>query len=175
MAAGGGLTAAAPLVLTLEMDGQSFARLDALRRRYYPPERNAVPAHITLFHTLPGERGREIEALLRALAASRKSFEAQAAEVKTMERGVAVFLRSPQLHALRDELAAEWEPWLAEQDRAGFRPHVTLQNNVSAAAANETRRAVAAELRPFTLRALGLHLWRYRERGWEDVRLFRFR
>ena len=54
----------ASLVLTLEMDGESFAALDALRRRYYAPERNLVPAHVTLFHRLPAERSREIKALL---------------------------------------------------------------------------------------------------------------
>jgi 2'-5' RNA ligase len=91
-----------------------------------------------------------------------------------MESGVGVFLRSPQLNALRDGLAAEWWPWLTAQDQAGFRPHVTIQNKVSAAEARRTEREVAATRIP-RIRGVGLHLWRYRNGPWEDVQLFRFR
>ena len=45
----------APLILTLELDERSFAFFGAQRRRYFPPERNFIPAHLTLFHALPGE------------------------------------------------------------------------------------------------------------------------
>lgn len=176
MAAGSDLTAGpAPFVLTLEMDGESFARLDDLRRRYYPPDRNLVPAHVTLFYRLPGEHAREIKALLAEVAKSEKPMEIAVGEVKAMERGVAVFLHSPRLSALREALAAEWWTWLSDQDQTGFRPHVTLQNNVSAGEAQRTKASVAAELRLKRIRSVGLHLWRYREGRWESERLFRFR
>ncbi len=45
----------APLILTLLLDEASFARLDGLRRAHFPPHLNRVPAHVTLFHALPGE------------------------------------------------------------------------------------------------------------------------
>ncbi len=176
MALGGGLEGRiAPFVLTLELDGYSFAQLDALRRRYFPPERNLVPAHVTMFHQLPGDRGRDIKAMLKAAADKNTRIDIEVAEVKNMERGVAVFLRSARLNALRDSLAAEWAPWLADQDRSGFRPHVTVQNKVDAAEARRTQRLVAAELRLRTLTGIGLHLWRYAGGPWEHVQLFRFR
>jgi 2'-5' RNA ligase len=175
MASGDGVAAPAPFVLTLEMDGASFAKLDELRRRHYPPERNVVPAHVTLFHQLPGDRAREVKAMLRAVAMTRSAFDVEATEVKAMGQGVGLALRSPQLHALRDELAAEWAPWLTAQDRAGYRPHVTIQNKVDAAEARLTQQTVAASFRPFAIRALGVHLWRYLGGPWEDVQLFRFR
>lgn len=176
MASGGDLTPRpSPLVLTLEMDGESFAYLDALRRRFYPPERNLVPAHVTLFHRLPAEHGREIKALLAQVAAGQRPIEVATRGVKAMERGVAILLDAPQLHQLRDTLAGEWWPWLGDQDRAGFRPHVTIQNSVSTGEAHRTRVALAAELRLSRIRGVGLHLWRYRDGRWEDVRLFLFR
>ena len=176
MAAGDGVAAERPpFVLTLEMDGESFARFDELRRRHYPPERNLVPAHVTLFHQLPGDRGRELKALLQRMAARRKPFEVEVGEAKALERGVAIALRSPQLHSLREELAAEWRLWLADQDRAGFRPHVTIQNRVSSQQARETERSIAAAFRPPRMRAIGLHLWRYRGGPWEHIQLYRFR
>ena len=44
-----------PLILTLALDDLSFARFDALRREHFPPTLNRIPAHVTLFHHLPGE------------------------------------------------------------------------------------------------------------------------
>ena len=176
MADRSGLTAAAPpFVLTAELDGDSFSRLNDLRRRFYAPERNLVPAHVTLFHQLPGDNAREIKALLMQVTSGQAPIDLAIAEVKTIGTGVAVFLRSPQLSALRDALAAEWWPWLSRQDQAGFRPHVTIQNKVSEAEARRTQREVSATFRMLRARAIGLHLWRYRNGPWEDVQLFRFR
>ena len=168
------LAAALPFVLTLELDGESFARLNELRRRYYPPERNNVPAHLTLFRQLPGERGREIKALLKQIADKQRPIEAGRGELKLIERGVAVFVRSPQLLSLRDMLANEWEPWLGDLDRA-FQPHITLQNNVSESEARRTLREITATFRSPSIRGEAFRLWRYRDGPWEDVRLFRFR
>ena len=162
------------LVLTLEMDGESFAALDELRRRYYAPERNMVPAHITLFHKLPPEHSREIKALLNKLASSQKPIDIASSESKLLDRGVAIFLSSPQLNALRDELEREWSPWLEERDQAGFRPHVTIQTTDSEAEARKTLQAIRAIRLP-RIRGLGLHLWRYRAGPWEHEQLFRFR
>lgn len=176
MAARSGLGHAPPsFLLTLEMDGEAFVALDALRRRTYPPERNLVPAHVTLFYRLAGERAREIKAFLATIASKQRPIEIPSGELKSTERGVAIFLHSPQLAALRDELAREWSPWLDQADLRPFRPHVTIQSGVSDAEARRTRQTIAASLRPPRIRGVGLHLWRYRDGPWESERLFRFR
>src|SRR5687768_4540855 len=77
---GDSVAATPPLVLTLEMDGESFRRLNELRSRFFPPERNFVPAHVTLFHRLPGERAREIKAITRAFAERTKAFDVETRE-----------------------------------------------------------------------------------------------
>jgi 2'-5' RNA ligase len=175
MAARGGVSSdASSFVLTLEMDGESFAALDDLRRRHYAPERNLVPAHITLFHRLPTERSREIKAFLNKIASSKRPIDIAAAEPKLLERGAAIFVSSPQLNALHDELAREWSPWLDDEDRAGFRPHVTIQTTESETEARNTLRALRAVRLP-RIRGVGLHLWRYRSGPWEHEQLFRFR
>lgn len=176
MAPRGNLTPGdAPFVLTLEMDGEAFAALDALRRRYYAPERNLVPAHTTLFYALPSERGREIKAFLAQVVSVQKPIEIARGEVKAMEHGVAIFLHSPQLAALRQELAREWWPWLGERDKAGFRPHLTIQTTLDEAEAFRTRQAIAKTFRLPRIKGVGLHLWRYRDGPWESERVFRFR
>jgi 2'-5' RNA ligase len=174
MAGGGDLGAPLPFVLTLEIDGESFARLNELRRSHFPPERNLVPAHVTLFQRLPGGHAREIKTHLSERAPSQRRFAVAAGEVKELERGVALFLHAPQLGALREVLAAEWWPWLTDQDRLGFRPHVTLANNVSSGEARRIRESLGDTLRSLRIQAIGLHLWRYRDGPWDDERLFRF-
>jgi hypothetical protein len=39
-------------ILTAEMDDDSFAWLNGLRRAHFPVERNFLPAHLTVFHRL---------------------------------------------------------------------------------------------------------------------------
>jgi hypothetical protein len=164
-----------PFVLTLEMDGASFSRFDEFRRRYYPPARNMVPAHVTLFYRLPGNRGREIKALLTKTTRAQSQFEVVIGPARALERGVAFFLHSPQLLALREGLAAEWWPWLTDRDRMGYRPHVTIQNNVSPAEAMKTRRELEAARPPNLIQAVGLHLWRYHDGPLINAQLFPFR
>ena len=43
------------LILTLQLDAISNAFYEHLRRKYFPPERNLIAAHVTLFHQLPDE------------------------------------------------------------------------------------------------------------------------
>ena len=50
-----GREAVEPFLVTLGFDEATFTRLEELRRRYFPPERNVVPAHLSLFHRLPPE------------------------------------------------------------------------------------------------------------------------
>jgi hypothetical protein len=170
-----GVEPATALILTLEMDGESFAHLDRLRRRHYPPERNLTPAHIALFYALPVDKAREIKALLVSTAERERPIEATITEVRALESGVAGFILSPRLMALRGRLAVEWEPWLGDRDAMRFQPHVTLAPATSDAEARRLVGEIGAELRLSRILGAGLHLWRYRGGPWEDERLFRFR
>jgi hypothetical protein len=176
MAAGDGLTRMpGSLILTLEMDGEAFAALQALRRKYYAPERNIVPAHVTMFGRLPAERNREIKAFLTQVASAQRVIELPPGEVRVTDQGVAIFFHSAQLSALHQSLAKEWGPWLEDEDRRGFQPHVTIQTTLDEKESRRTRQMVVATFRPTPVRGVGLHLWRYRDGPWDSERLFRFR
>ena len=41
------------LIVTAAMGAEDFAWLDRQRRAYFPPERNQLSAHLTMFHALP--------------------------------------------------------------------------------------------------------------------------
>lgn len=157
------------LILTLKLDADSFVLLNRLRRRYFPPERNYLQAHVTLFHALPGTHYAAIDDLLRREAASIATIPLSFASVRSLGHGVAVVLDSPGLLTLRGRLATAWSAWLTPQDRQKFRPHVTVQNKVSVDEARELYEQLSATWQPVAGSGLGLSLWKYRGGPWEEV------
>jgi 2'-5' RNA ligase len=164
---------APPLVLTLRLDEAAQERFDALRRAHFPPERNHLQAHVTLFHALPGAREAEVRAGL-ASSAQRPAYDVDVVRVRSMGKGVAYDLRSPELAAQRTALARQWRPWLTPQDARPHAPHVTVQNRVTPDQARALLRELAAGFAPYAVRATGLSLWRYLGGPWEPLATYRF-
>jgi len=163
-----------PLIVTLLLDDVAQERFDRLRAEHFPPERNHLGAHVTLFHALPGEQVDAVRAELGE-AADRKAFDVAVTGLRFLGRGVAYALDSPDLTRLRDRLAAAWEPWLIRQDRQRHAPHVTVQNKVDPAAARTLHERLLAEFVPYRVRARGLGLWRYLGGPWAPVSEHSFR
>jgi 2'-5' RNA ligase len=157
---------AAPLIVTLLLDEPAQARFDALRRAHFPPERNHLQAHVTLFHALPGEHEADVRADLER-AARRPAYEVDVARVRSLGRGVAYDLRSPVLDAQRAALARGWSGWLTPQDARPHSPHVTVQNKVTPEQARALLRELQGSFVPGTVLATGLGLWRYLGGPWE--------
>ncbi|WP_228763515.1 2'-5' RNA ligase family protein [Brevundimonas sp. SPF441] len=61
-----------PLIVTAALDARAFAYFEALRRRHFPPHLNQIPAHLTLFHALPGDQEPLIRQKLWAACAGRR-------------------------------------------------------------------------------------------------------
>lgn len=163
-----------PLIVTATLDEGAFAWFDDLRRQHFPPHRNIVPAHLTLFHALPGVREAEVRRVLAASCARRGPFPMAVRGPWSLGRGVAYRLGSAELAALRAELADSFAPWLTRQDQAGFRPHVTVQNKVEPGEARDLLERLQAEFEPFDVFAEGLSLWRYLGGPWSLVERFGF-
>lgn len=159
----------APLILTLGLEAGAQARFDRLRALHFPPERNLLSAHVTLFHALPGAELESVRRALEARCAATPAFTVDATGVRSLGRGVAYVLHAPPLQRLRADLAGLWQEWLTPQDRQGFRPHVTVQNKAEPQAARDLLAALQAGFAPFTFRAEGLALWRYLGGPWEPV------
>lgn len=154
------------LILTLRFDPATAERLGALRRAYFPPTLNIVPAHLTLFHHLPGlERG-PVEAAVRRTASGLRPLPLIFSEARSLGRGVALGVASPDLVSLRAALASRFAPWLTRQDQQGFRPHVTIQNKVSPDEARALHRSLSDGFAPWSGLGTGLLLWRYLNGPW---------
>ncbi len=158
-----------PLILTLGMDDLSQQGFDRRREEHFPIARNFIPAHLTLFHKLPGDREHEISQALNDLCRQQPPFSLKATGLIFMGRGVAYRLESPALQDVRRRLADEWWSWLGAQDRHGFRPHVTVQNKVKPEEACSLHRSLEETFAPFEVGAEGLMLWRYLGGPWEPV------
>ena len=157
----------APLILTLGMDEAAFEWFQDLRRRWFPPERNQVPAHLTLFHKLPGEEEDAVRAVVRAACEATAPMKLDVGGPHSLGRGVAFRLHSAELHAFRTLLADAFDPWLTPQDRQGFRPHVTVQNKVEPAEARLALETLQAEFQPFDVTGESVWIWRYLGGPWE--------
>lgn len=163
-----------PLIVTLKLDAVSFERLDGLRRMHFPPERNFLSAHVTLFHALPGSELAKIRSHLEQISASTPILNLAFPRVRMLGRGVAIEVMSPGLQALHDRLAACFNAWLTPQDRQGVRPHVTIQNKVSVQEARELHDALAPEWKMPPGQAAGLLLWEYKGGPWLGIEEFSF-
>ncbi|WP_326524147.1 2'-5' RNA ligase family protein [Sphingomonas sp.] len=156
----------APLIVTAVIGLADAAALDALRRANFPPERNHIAAHLTLFHHLPPSIGDELRARL-AEAARAPPPRAWLGGVMSLGRGVAYRVESPDLAAIRADLADVFGSLLTPQDRAGWRPHVTIQNKVTPVEARALHAALSHGFARRPLAIAGLASWWYRGGPWE--------
>ncbi len=163
-----------PLILTLKLDAAAFAVLDQLRQRHFPPERNFLSAHVTLFHKLPAEHEESIRQTLHTLGAATSVVPLAFPGLRFLGQGVAVEIDGVAIGTIRRQLYNCWSDWMSAQDRQPYRPHITIQNKVTAEQARMLYNQLAPEWKPFAGRGEGLLLWRYLNGPWELVQAFPF-
>lgn len=162
------------LIVTADFAPNDFAWFEGLRRAHYPPERNRVPVHLTLFHALPpsveGEARRQLSLQTRMPAP-----RATIAGLMDLGGGVAFRVVSDDLDVIRDDIADHFHGLLGAQDIHGWRPHVTIQNKVPPKQARALIAELERDFRPRPLRIAGLSLHRYIGGPWETLAGYRFR
>jgi hypothetical protein len=165
---------AAPIVVTATFGDRDNGWLQELRRAHYPPERNRVPAHLTLFRQLPPSLESELATrLARATAAPPPA--ARIAGLMDLGEGTALRVESDALAAIREALAEAFHGLLTPADRSPWRPHVTIQNKVAPREARALQRELGLAALPRPLAIRGLAAWRYLGGPWEPIRSWPFR
>ena len=153
---------AAPLILTALLPADLHRWATSLRTAHFPPERNYLEAHVTLFHALPPQCTDELSQLCKRIAAETAPVPGQLLGLMSLGGGTALKLESRGILALRDQIADHFHGMLTGQDQHRPRLHVTIQNKVTSAEA----KALQAELAPtidardFAFRGLGLYVYR---------------
>ena len=162
------------LIVTAELGSADFAWLDGERKLHFPPERNQLSAHLTMFHALPPSCEEEARRELKKhTAASAPS--ATVAGLMNLGRGVAYRVVSDELEVIRRDIANHFHGLLTAQDGQGWRPHVTIMNKAEPKAAKALLEALSATFQPRPLRIAGLGLHRYLGGPWERVVVTNFR
>lgn len=162
------------LIVTAALGAQDFAWLDGQRRAYFPPERNQLSAHLTMFHALPPSAEEEARAELARQAREPKPV-ATIAGLMNLGRGVAYRIVSDDLQSIRNAIAHRFHGQLTAQDSQGWRPHVTIMNKAEPTAAKALLRELERDFRPRPLEIAGLELHRYLGGPWEKLGRWSFR
>ncbi|WP_243457188.1 2'-5' RNA ligase family protein [Parasphingorhabdus cellanae] len=164
-----------PIIMTAMMGKQDLAWADALRRAHYPPERNILPAHITLFHHLPPQALSEIKQAVKEIT------QYSAPPITSLQRlihlgsGVAYQLHSPELLDIRMDMADRFHGLLVAQDQQTPRLHITVQNKVSAKEAKELLNRLSLDFEPRSFQIKGLALHYYMDGPWKLIGEWPFR
>lgn len=163
-----------PLVVTARLARSDLEPFDLLRWKHFPPDRNMLPAHLTMFHRLPGEYLAQITAALSRTAREQNQLSADVAGIRHLGAGVAFTIASLDLEALRRDLKATFLTWLGPQDMQVWQPHITIQNKVPKTTADRLHGEMLASFRPHQIEITGLDLWRYLGGPWRQEMTFDF-
>lgn len=164
----------APIIVTAVFGDADHAFFDGLRQKHFPPERNQLAAHLTIFHHLSPSLEGELRDRL-AQAARQPPPVATLSGLLNLGRGVAFRIHSPVLGAVRSDLADAFRGMLTPQDSAGWRPHVTIQNKVDPMVASMLFEQLNASFTPRPVVIAGLAAWFYRDGPWERIARYPFR
>ena len=148
--------------------------LEAQRRAYFPPERNHLDAHLTLFHHLPPSIAGELRHRLTVETRRVPAPTARIDGLISLGRGVAYRVSSPGLEDIRARLADAFASMLTPQDRARWRAHVTIQNKVDPSEARALLNQLRTSFAPRPLKISGLAAWHYRGGPWSPLSQHKF-
>ncbi len=161
-----------PLIITLELEKEDKERLNALRKAHFPAYSNYLDAHLTLFHKLPSDEPL-ITLTLKDLAA-RQPMLLEVNAVISFGNGVAFTILSEELQQLHAGMQHTFRSWLTRRDRQVLRPHITIQNKVTAFKATRLQEELQATFQPYTIKATGFSTWHYLGGPWKPIAFIPF-
>ncbi|QFT77486.1 2'-5' RNA ligase family protein [Erythrobacter sp. THAF29] len=164
-----------PFILTAKLPEHIHLWADDLRKRHFPPERNHLHAHVTMFHAFAPSLLEELKDFIPQVVSEFAAPAADITGVMDLGKGTAIRLHSPGLLAIRALIAEHFHGALTDQDLYEPRPHITIQNKVKKeeARALQAKLSPTIEIRQFTFPAL--ELYRYQGGPWEFVKASPFR
>ncbi len=163
-----------PLILTARIDERDLEPFDHLRRENFPPERNFLRAHLTMFHRLPGECLERIIKILEEIATKHGQIAAEVNGIRHLGAGVSFTINSPEINQVHAELKSAFSTWLGGQDMQRWQPHITVQNKVSRPTADALHQRLSRGFKPGTVTVKGMDLWRYMGGPWTFEKAINF-
>ena len=165
----------APIILTATLGAEDQAFFNKLRKTYFPPERNYLDAHITLFHHLPPLHWREIKRYILQLTSEYETPRADVDKIINLGGGVAFHVHSPEMLAVREMLAESLSGLLIPQDQQKPRLHITVQNKVKSAEAKLLFADLCEDFEAFPIKLVGISAFYYRGGPWDEIGHWKFK
>lgn len=164
-----------PFIVTAALPPYIQGWANGLRLEHYPPERNHLHAHVTMFHSFAPSLFDELKDFLPQVAREFAAPEGQITGVMDLGKGTAIALQSEPLLTLRGLIAEHFHGSLTAQDLYESRPHITIQNKVTKSEARALQADLAPTIEPqrFAFPAIELHL--YKQGPWERIKTCAFR
>ncbi|MEE4153047.1 MAG: 2'-5' RNA ligase family protein [Erythrobacter sp.] len=168
-----------PFILTAVLPPEIQGWAEGLRRAHFPPERNHLHAHVTLFHAFAPSLLEELTDFIPKLTREFAAPLGFITGLMDLGTGTAIALQSDEILLLRAGIAEHFRGALTAQDLHEPRPHITIQNKVSKSEARALQAQLAPEIAPFIARgpfvfpALELH--RYEGGPWQSIKRMPFR
>lgn len=154
-----------PLILTLAIEEKAFLFFNSLRKIYFPPERNFIDAHLTLFHHLPNDP--LVVDAVASYSAAHPVFALKVTEPVSIGNGVAYKIQCDALVQFHRQLQQQWADFLIPQDRQRLWPHVTVQNKVPSEDAKQLLLFLQQNFTGFDTQGTALQLWEYHRGPWK--------
>ncbi len=168
-----------PFILTATIPEPLRGWAEGLRRAHFPPERNFLHAHVTLFHAFAPSLREELASFLPQVAAEFAPPVGRVTGLMDMGRGTAIRLESRELMGIREMIADRFHGSLTDQDKHTPRLHITVQNKVSKDDAKALQASLEPQMQPWIEREAfafpGLELHLYEGGPWTKLRDHRFR
>ncbi|MBV1917731.1 MAG: 2'-5' RNA ligase family protein [Sphingomonadaceae bacterium] len=161
-------------MVTAELPPEIFEWSDSLRRAHFPPERNKLKAHVTLFHALPPSVEGELRQLLGELT-GHNAPKARISGLMKLGTGTALAVECPGMLELHAIIQDRMHGLMTPQDTHTLRLHITIQNKVTLEAARALQEELGPVLEHREFRFRGFELFAYEDGLWRPIRTFRFR
>lgn len=174
MSAERGAAKGAPLLVTADLPPDIFKWADGLRRAHFPPDRNKLKAHVTLFHALPPSVEDELRDLLGTLA-KQPPPAARIKGVMKLDGGTALAVESLGMADLHAAIGDHLHGLTILKDSGPLRLHITIQNKVSAQEARALHAQLDAVLKPRDFHFRGFELFAFEDGIWRPIRAYPFR
>lgn len=152
------------LIVTLKLDEQSQAYFSSMRKLHYPPHFNFTDAHLTLFHALPAGNHAVIQAI--EASALRKQVGLAVTGLQYTGKGVSFAVHSPELNGLHEHMQRSLSGWVTGKDTQLLKPHITIQNRVTAYRAAKLFERLQAGFSPFNCTGTGISTHFYDKGPW---------
>jgi hypothetical protein len=168
-----------PFILTATIPEPFRGWAEGLRRAHFPPERNHLHAHVTLFHAFAPSLRDELSSFIPEVAREFAPPQGRVVGLLDFGRGTAIRLEAPGLLGIRRLIADHFHGTLTDQDLHEPRLHITVQNKVTKEEARQLQASLEPKLDPwikrgtFTFPSLELH--QYLGGPWERLKTVAFR